>query len=112
MLSPRTLAGLYDLYLAAVWRGHAPPSMFGDWLEARWCPGVPTEPPVPPDAVSVLGGAGAGIRWYAVGATIVGFVAGRPRGCYVIARDEKPPQPPSPVLYELSRLARLPEAVQ
>ena len=111
MLTPRMLAGLYDLHLAVVWRGHAPSSIFSDWLEARWCPGAPSEPPSPPDAVSVLGGAGAGIRWYAAGDAIVGIVAGRPYGCYVVARGEQPPRPPSPALSGLVHLARLPETV-
>jgi hypothetical protein len=95
MLSPRTLSGLYDLHLAAVWRGHAPPSMFSDWLEARWWADGPAEPAAPPDAVSVLGGAGGGIRWYGRGDSIVGYVTGRPRGCYVVALNDIPPQPPT-----------------
>lgn len=97
MLSPRTLAGLYDLHLAAVWRGHESSSIFGDWFEARWYAGRAAEPARPPDAFSVLGGAGAGIRWYAVGETILGFVGGR-RGCYLVARSEAPQQPPSPAI--------------
>ncbi|MEA2598418.1 MAG: hypothetical protein QOF01_4887 [Thermomicrobiales bacterium] len=95
MLSPRTLASLYDLHLAAVWRGHEPTSILGNWLEARWSASELVEPPAPPDAVSVLGGAGAGIRWYALGETIVGYVAGRPRGCYIVRRSEEPPLPPA-----------------
>ncbi len=95
MLSPRTLAALYDLHLAAVWRGHEASSMFGNWLEARWSTGGPAEPSVPPDAVSVLGGAGAGIRWYTQGEAILGYVAGRPRGCYVVRCTEEPPPPPA-----------------
>jgi hypothetical protein len=111
MLTPRTLAGLYDLHLAAVWRGHAPSNMFNDWLEAHWCPDAPSEPPSPPDAVRVLGGAGAGIRSYAAGEAIVGFVAGRSYGSYVVARDEQPPRSPSPALPGLVHLAQLPETV-
>ncbi len=109
MLSPRILAGLYDLHLAAVWRGHESSDMFGDWLEARWCAGAPNEPDAPPEAVSVLGGAGAGIRWYATGDAIVGFVAGRPRGCYVVARNEHPPEPPSAALDRAVQMGVLPE---
>jgi hypothetical protein len=111
MLSPRALAVLYDLHLAAVWRGDASRSMFGDWLEARWCSGGPTEPEVAPDSVSVLGGAGAGIRWYTIGETVVGFVSGRPRGCYVVDREERPPQPPTPEFHGVAELARMPESV-
>ncbi|HEY7033299.1 MAG TPA: hypothetical protein VH482_18305 [Thermomicrobiales bacterium] len=95
MLSPRTLAGLYDLHLAAVWRGHESSDIFGDRLGARWSGGGPSEADATPDAIGVLGGAGAGIRWFAVGENIVGFVAGRPHGCSVVARTEIPPQPPS-----------------
>jgi hypothetical protein len=111
MLSPRTLAGFYDLHLAAVWRGYAPSSMFSDWLDAHWCPGAPSEPSSPPGAVSVFGGAGAAIRWYAAGDAIVGFVAGRSYGSYVVARDEQPPRSPSPALPGLVHLAQLPETV-
>jgi hypothetical protein len=111
MLSPRMLAGLYDLHLAAVWRGHKSSSIFGDWLEARWCPGAPTEPEAPPDAVSVLGGAGAGIRWYGAGDAIVGFVGDRSRGCYVVATEDRPPEVPSPGLHGPAQVERLPEAV-
>jgi hypothetical protein len=112
MLSPRTLAGLYDLHLAAVWRGHESSSIFGDWLAARWCPGAPIEPEAPPDAVSVLGGAGASIRWYATGDTIVGFISGRSRGCYVVAREENPPAPPSSAHNGVVHLEVLTEAAR
>jgi hypothetical protein len=82
------LAILYDLHLAAVWRGEDASNEFGAWLEGRWWAGGLAEPETPPDAVSVLGGAGAGIRWYGVGENILGFVGGRPRGCHVVACDD------------------------
>ncbi len=91
MLSPRALAVLYDLHLAAVWRGQESASDFGAWLDGRWWSGGLAEPDTPPDAVSVLGGAGTGIRWYVVGESILGFVGRRPRGCYVMGRDDVPP---------------------
>ncbi len=93
MLSARTFAVLYDLHLAAVWRGDEPSGAFGNWLEARWCEGNLTEPDSVPAAVSLLGGGGAGIRWYEVDDALVGFVKGRPRGCYVVANDDEPPPP-------------------
>lgn len=111
MLSPRALAVLYDLHLAAIWRGDAPPSILGDWLEARWCTGSPSEPEVTPDAVSILEGAGAGSRWYSAGETVVGFVSGRPHGCFVIARELRPPQPPNPEFHGVAELTRMPETV-
>ena len=90
MNTPRSLAVRFDLYLAACWRGDECEA-FGDWLDARWCPEAPPEPAEGPAAVSVLGGAGRGIRWYERGGAIVGYVAGRPRGCYLIAATDEPP---------------------
>jgi hypothetical protein len=86
--------------------------MFGNWLEARWCVGNPAEPDGAPDAVSVLGGAGAGIRWYTVGDTVVGFISGRPRGCYVVAREDRPLEIPPPNMPAANDADRVPEAVR
>src|SRR5215218_6895261 len=82
MLSARTFAVLYDLHLAAVWRGDQPSGAFGNWLEARWCESNLPEPEGFPAALSLLGGGGAGIRWYECDGALVGFVRGRSRGCY------------------------------
>lgn len=93
MLSARTFAVLYDLHLAAVWRGEEPTGAFGNWLEARWYVSDLTEPLSGPTAVSLLGGGGKGIRWYEVDGALIGFVRGRSRGCYVVASDDNPPPP-------------------
>ena len=99
MLTPRDLAYAYDRWLAARWRGEDDDARaFGDWVESFWCPEAPVEPAAVPDAVSVLGGAGRGIRWYADGDVVRGYVVGRPRGCYLIPIATVPPA-------EVSRLA-------
>jgi hypothetical protein len=112
MHSPHSLADLYDPHLASAWRGDEPPSPIGDWLDARWTAGGPSEPESPPEAVSVLGGSGSGIRWYTVGESILGFVTGRPRGCYMVARDERPPHLPTPSFIEVGRPVSVPESMQ
>jgi hypothetical protein len=91
MSSPRELARACDLALAARWRGEdAAAGVFEEWLEAHWWPGGPAEPAEAPDAISVLGGAGAGIRWYARGSIRLGYVRGR-RGCFCIPARAAPP---------------------
>jgi len=96
MLTPREIAQVYDLHASAVWRGEESPSLFANWLAGHWMPNPPAEPELPPDAVSFLGGAGLGIRWYAQDEVLVGYVAGRPRGSYLISIDDSPPIPPVP----------------
>jgi hypothetical protein len=111
MLSPHSLAGLHNLHLASVWRGDEPPSTFGDWLDARWLAAGQNEPDAPPEAVRVLGGTGAGIRWYTMGEANFGFVVGRLRGCYVVARDDRLPQSPTRILNESIQPIRVPGAM-
>lgn len=53
MLSVRTIAGVDDRYLAAVWRGDKPTGIWGNWLEAPWCDHHVAEPEIGPFAVSV-----------------------------------------------------------
>ena len=92
MLTPRDLAYAYDRWLAARWRGEEDEARrFGDWIESFWCRTAPLEPERGPDAVSVLGGAGRGIRWYADGNVVRGYVVGRPLGCYLIPARTVPP---------------------
>jgi hypothetical protein len=92
MISPRELALAYDQYAAALWRGDdAEAGAFATWLDGYWADEGPAETPDSPHVVSFLGGAGAGIRWYARGRTIVGYVGNRPRGCYQVPVDAAPP---------------------
>jgi hypothetical protein len=87
MTTAHELAGLYDLAMAARWRGEdAAAEVLVAWLEARWWAGGPAEPAEPPAATSVLGGAGAGVRWYPRGGAFLGYVCGR-RGCYCVPAD-------------------------
>jgi len=92
MTSPNELALTYDRYAAARWRGDdAEAEAFATWLGRYWADEELAEPDDPPNAVSVLGGAGAGIRWYARGRTIVGHVTSQSRGCYQVPVDAAPP---------------------
>lgn len=91
-LNAEFLARRYDEHLAAVWRGEAAlDNAFARWLETHWSATVPDEPSCRPEAVSVLGAAGSGIRWYTVGDAVVGFVGKRPDGCYRVPVSETPP---------------------
>jgi hypothetical protein len=95
MTTPRELARDCDLAMAARWRGEdAAAEAFTAWLEGHWWAGCPAEPPEPPAAMSVLGGAGAGVRWYARGGAMFGYVRGR-RGCYCVPADASPPAIPT-----------------
>jgi hypothetical protein len=92
MTSPHELALAYDRYAAALWRGEEDQvQAFAAWLEGYWADEGPAELADHPYVVSVLGGAGAGIRWYARGGTIVGYVGSQRRGCYEVPVDAAPP---------------------
>ena len=82
MLSASDLAGGYDRYVSARWRGDPGADDFAVWLESHWTGEAPPEPTDAPSAVSVLGGASPGIRWYERGGVVLGYAPGRPRGCY------------------------------
>jgi hypothetical protein len=95
MTTPQELARVCDLAIAARWRGEDEAAdLFTDWLEAYWWPGGPEEPAAPPAALSVLGGAGSGLRWHARGGVVLGYVRGR-RGCFCIPSDAAPPVVPT-----------------
>lgn len=88
LTSPHDLALAYDRYASALWRGEdAAAQAFATWLDGYWADEGPVELADHPYVVSVLGGAGAGIRWYARGKTIVGYVGSRRRGCYQVPVD-------------------------
>jgi hypothetical protein len=93
-LTTRDLALIVDQHVAALWRGdenidHA----FFSWLASWWRPSEAPEPGTPPSAVSVLGAGGVGIRWYETPAGSVGYVEGRPNGCYRVPTSAVPPRP-------------------
>ena len=92
-LTPRDLAHAVDHHVAALWRGEA---NIGDdffvWLTSLWSPSAAPEPTGEPCAVSVLGAGGVGIRWYDAGASFVGYVPGRPGGCYRVPATAELPQ--------------------
>jgi hypothetical protein len=88
MTSPHQLALAYDRYASALWRGEvADARAFAVWLEEYWTDEGPVELADHPCVVSILGGAGAGIRWYARGKTIVGYVGSQSPGCYQVPID-------------------------
>jgi len=77
----RWLASAQDQALAALWRGEGSDA-FGSWLAAFWRPSARPEPAAAPLAISVLGGGGAGVRWHEESGVLLGYVPGRPGGCY------------------------------
>ena len=82
-LTARALAHAVDHHVAALWRGEENiDDDFFVWLTSLWSPTAAAEPKGEPAAVSVLGAGGVGIRWYDAGAAFVGYVPGRPGGCY------------------------------
>ncbi len=95
MTSPHEIARAYDRYAAALWRGdEAEARAFAAWLEAYWADEGPAELTDQPYVVSVLGGAGAGIRWYARGGTVLGYVGSRAQGCFQVPMDAALPPIP------------------
>jgi hypothetical protein len=82
MPAARALARSYDQAASAFWRGDAETARrFDDWLAAFWDETGPAEPVGQASEISVLGGSGRGIRWYATESTVLGYVPGR-GGCY------------------------------
>jgi hypothetical protein len=94
MTSPHELALAYDRYIAALWRGDEAAHTFASWLGRHWTDAGPAEPTDRPHAASAFARAGAGIRWYTRGTTIVGYVGTRYRGCYQVPVDASPPPIP------------------
>jgi hypothetical protein len=91
-LSPQQLALAYDRFVSARWRGEdeaADP--VATWFEAHWVMQPPPEPDAPPGGASVLGGGGRGIRWYALGELVYGYVPGHDEGCYRVEVVEAVP---------------------
>ena len=91
-VSPRQVALTYDRVVSAHWRGETDTATaFDEWFEAHWSDQAPPEPDAPPEGTSVLGDAGAGIRWYTRDATVLGYVSRRPGGCYRVPMREALP---------------------
>src|SRR5215204_6470386 len=87
MITPRQLARAYDLSVASLWRGSSPDETLIAWLgRFRIADAIP-EPQSDPEAVSLLGGGGSGIRWYSTPTAVVGFATGHPAVCYRIPID-------------------------
>jgi len=92
LVSPRQIALTYDRVVSAHWRGETDTATaFDAWFEAHWSDQAPPEPDAPPEGTSVLGDSGAGIRWYARDATVLGYLSRRPGGCYRVAMREALP---------------------
>jgi hypothetical protein len=92
LVSPRQIALTYDRVVSAHWRGETDmAAAFDTWFEAHWSEQAPPEPDTPPEGTSVLGDSGAGIRWYARDATVLGYVSRRPGGCYRVPMREALP---------------------
>ncbi|MEA2515785.1 MAG: hypothetical protein QOJ59_5274 [Thermomicrobiales bacterium] len=84
MITARQLARAYDLSVASLWRGDAPDQSLIAWLARYRVTDPLPEPQTTPEAVSLLGGGGSGIRWYSTPTAVVGFATGHPAVCYRI----------------------------
>ena len=92
-LSPRALAHAIDHHVAALWRGEENiDDDFFVWLTSLWSPTSAPAPKGEPAAASVLGAGGVGIRWYEAGTVFLGYVPGRPGGCYRVPSTAKLPR--------------------
>lgn len=91
MITARQLARAYDLSVASLWRGEAPNESLISWLDRfRVLDAVP-EPQTAPEAISLLGGGGSGIRWYSTPTAVVGFAQGQPGVCYRVPVEAELP---------------------
>lgn len=70
------LARAYLVDISRYWRGDADTTKFGALLAGWGGVGLPAAPARPPDAYSPHGAGGRGIRWYACGAEVVGYIPG------------------------------------
>jgi hypothetical protein len=91
MLTARQIARAYDLSVASFWRGDATDDPLLNWLGRFQSTERLLEPAERPEAVSLLGGGGAGIRWYTTPTEILGFTAGQPPVCYRVPVDTELP---------------------
>ena len=92
LVSPRQVALTFDRVVSAHWRGETDTATaFDEWFEAHWTDQAPPEPDAPPEGTSVLGGSGAGIRWYARDEAVLGYVSRRHDGCFRVPLREALP---------------------
>jgi hypothetical protein len=100
MITARQLARAYDLSVASLWRGDAPDESLIAWLARYRIAEAPPEPRTAPEAVSLLGGGGAGIRWYSTPTAVIGFATGHPAVCYRIPNEAELPATAGAVAHE------------
>jgi hypothetical protein len=96
MITARQLARAYDLSVASLWRGDAPDESLISWLGRYRVADAVAEPQTAPEAVSLLGGGGSGIRWYSTPTAVVGFATGHPAVCYRIPVETELPSATRP----------------
>jgi hypothetical protein len=92
MITAHELARRHDEAVAALWRGDpAPVRTLTTWLAEFRQTAAPDEPAGQPTATSVLGGGGAGIRWYDGENAVVGYVRGASGRYYRVPTSERLP---------------------
>ncbi len=79
----RDIARTYEVYAAASRALDPAAPVLGAWFHAWWGDHCPIEPDAGPDAISDDGAGGRGVRWYAQGEVVVGYVPGC-HACYQI----------------------------
>jgi hypothetical protein len=88
MTTATQIASQYDRCFASLWRGDGTTvGALETWLRRYWTEGCPLEPAERPDAVSVFGGSGKGIRWFETSTLILGFVPGCRDHCYRVPKS-------------------------
>lgn len=90
-VAARALAGAYARHAAACWRGDPGARAFSAWLEAFRDPDLPPPPARPPDALSPHAAAGHGLRWYATGPAVLGYLPGGGGYRVPLAEAARPP---------------------
>lgn len=96
MITARQLASAYDLSVASIWRGERTENTMIAWLGDFRVKSGFTEPETQPDAVSLLGGGGSGIRWYTTSSAVIGCTTGEPHVCYRIPLESELPRESGP----------------
>jgi len=88
MTSAVQIASQYDRCFATLWRGDGTTvNALEAWLKPFWTEEYQPEPAAKPDAVSVFGGSGNGIRWFETATLILGYVPGCLDRCYKVPRS-------------------------
>lgn len=92
MITARQLASAYDLSVASIWRGERPEATLIGWLGEYRVQNEMIQPEGKPDAVSLLGGGGAGIKWYTTPTGVIGCTTGTPQVCYKVPLNAELPR--------------------